>query len=215
MTKIRIVIADDHPMMREALVTALEDEASFEIVGEAENGIEAIQLAEKLKPDIVLMDLLMPGMDGLEAISKLLEIQPEAKILVVTSLEDQEKVIAAVQAGALGYFPKTAPRTYLLEAIKKVADGIPYLPSGIAKKLFQGIRELKTRPHTINPQETILTPRQEEILSLLGEGRTDREISEILHLSEATVRSHVHSIVQRLGVDNRAQAVAYAHRQEE
>ena len=138
MTKTRIVIADDHPMMREALVTALEDETSFEIVGEAANGFEAIRLAEELKPDIVLIDLLMPGMDGLEAISKLLEIQPEAKILVVTSLEDQEKVIAAVQAGALGYFPKTAPRTFLLEAIHKVADGVPYLPAGIAKKLFRG-----------------------------------------------------------------------------
>ncbi len=138
MTKKRILIADDHPMMREALVTALEDETSLEVVGEASNGIEAIKLAESLKPDVILMDLLMPGMDGLEAIGKLMEVQPEARILVVTSLEDQEKIIAAVQAGALGYFPKTAPRAYLLEAINKVADGIPYLPAGIAEKAVQG-----------------------------------------------------------------------------
>ena len=213
MTKKRILIADDHPMMREALVTALEDETSLEVVGEASNGIEAIKLAESLKPDVILMDLLMPGMDGLEAIGKLMEVQPEARILVVTSLEDQEKIIAAVQAGALGYFPKTAPRAYLLEAINKVADGIPYLPAGIARKLFQGIREMKHRPYGLKPVDETLTARQEEILSLIGEGRSDSEISKILHLSEATVRSHIHSIVQRLGVENRAQAVAYANRE--
>jgi NarL family two-component system response regulator LiaR len=212
MENIKILVADDHPMMREALLTALVDEPNMHVVGEANNGIEVLQLADELEPNVVLMDLLMPGMDGLEAISKLQESHPEIKILVVTSLEDEEKILAAVQAGALGYFPKTAPRNYLLEAINKVADGVPYLPAGIAAKLFKGLREMRTSLPGRSAVDEPLTSRQNEVLALLGEGRSDQEISEVLHLTEATVRSHVHRIIQRLGVDNRSQAVAYANR---
>jgi len=209
---IKILIADDHPMMREALMTALEDEPNIQVIGEATNGIEALKLATELRPDVILMDLLMPGMSGLEAVTKLQTTHPEIKILVVTSLEDEEKILAAVQAGALGYFPKTAPRTYLLEAINKVADGVPYLPAGIAVKLFKGIREMRTSLPGRSAVDEPLTSRQEEVLVLIGEGKSDQEIGEILHLTEATVRSHVHHIIQRLGVENRAQAVAYANR---
>jgi NarL family two-component system response regulator LiaR len=212
MDNIKIIIADDHPMMREALMTALEDELGIQVVGEANNGIEALQLADELAPDVILMDLLMPGMDGLEAIAKLQESHPQIKIMVVSSLEDKEKILAAVQAGALGYFPKTAPRSYLLEAINKVADGVPYLPAGIAAKLFKGIREMRTSLPGRSAVDEPLTLRQGEVLALLGEGKSDQEIGEILHLTEATVRSHVHRIIQRLGVENRAQAVAYANR---
>jgi DNA-binding NarL/FixJ family response regulator len=215
MDKIRLLITDDHPMMREALLTALAEEADMEVVGEASNGIEALRLAKECGPDVILMDLLMPGMDGLEAISRMLEAHPNAKILVVTSLEDEDKVLAAVQAGALGYFPKTAPRSYLLEAIRKVADGIPYLPAGIAQKLFRGIRGMRVPARSAVDEP--LTSRQGEILALLGEGRSDQEIAKMLHLEEATVRSHVHRIIRRLGVGNRAQAVAHAngHRQKD
>jgi NarL family two-component system response regulator LiaR len=212
MNNIKILIVDDHPMMREALLTALADEPNLHVVGEASNGIEALKLADELAPDVILMDLLMPGMDGLEAIAKLQESHPQIKIMVVSSLEDDEKILAAVQAGALGYFPKTAPRNYLLEAINKVADGVPYLPAGIAAKLFKGIREMRTSLPGRSAIDEPLTSRQEEVLVLIGEGRSDQEIGEILHLTEATVRSHVHRIIQRLGVDNRAQAVAYANR---
>ena len=209
MDHIRVIIVDDHPMMREALITALAEEQDMEVIGEAANGIEGLKLAAERKPDVILMDLLMPGMDGLQAIAGMIESDPEAKILVVTSLEDEDKVLAAIQAGALGYFPKTAPRTYLLEAIRKVADGIPYLPAGIAVKLFKGIRGLKGPAR--NTSDETLTPRQEEILALMGEGRSDQEIGKMLHLEETTVRSHVHHIIQRLGLENRAQAVAYAN----
>jgi len=161
---------------------------------------------------VILIDLLMPGMDGLEAITQLQKSHPAIKIMVVTSLEDEEKILAAIQAGALGYFPKTAPRTYLLEAIQKVADGVPYLPAGIAAKLFKGIREMNSAPAGRSAADDPLTSRQDEVLALIGEGKSDKEISEILHLSEATVRSHVHHIIRRLGVKNRAQAVAYAIR---
>lgn len=210
MKKIKILIVDDHPMMREALMTALGDEADMEVIGEAADGVEGTKLAMKLKPDVILMDLLMPGMGGLEAIASICEITPDAKILVVTSLEDEEKVLGAIQAGALGYFPKTAPRPFLLEAIRKVADGIPYLPAGIAQKLFKGIRGTKASGRSAIDEP--LTARQDEILALLGEGKSDHEIGKTLHLEESTVRSHVHRILQRLGVENRTQAVAYANR---
>jgi DNA-binding NarL/FixJ family response regulator len=211
MDSIRILIADDHPMMREALKTALEDEKDLIVIGEASNGLEAIALAETHHPDVILIDLLMPGMNGLEAIARLVEADPDTKILVVTSLEDEEKVTAAIQAGALGYFPKTAPRSFLLEAIRKVADGVPYLPAGIAKKLFSGLRNMKTTLPGRSAVDEPLTARQEEILALLGEGRSDQEIGKTLHLSDATVRSHVHRVLQRLGLKNRAQVVAYAN----
>jgi DNA-binding NarL/FixJ family response regulator len=211
MDNIRILIADDHPMMREALKTALEDEDDLLVIAEASNGLEALSLAEMHLPDIILMDLLMPGMDGLEAITRLVDANPGTKILVVTSLEDEEKITSAIQAGALGYFPKTAPRAFLLEAIRKVADGIPYLPSGIAKKLFSGLRNMRPNLPGRSAVDEPLTMRQEEILALIGEGRSDQEIGKILHLSDATVRSHVHRIVQRLGLNSRAQVVAYAN----
>jgi NarL family two-component system response regulator LiaR len=211
MKKIKILIVDDHPMMREALTTALSEEADMNVVGEASDGAEGIKLAVELKPDVILMDLLMPGMDGLKAIAGTLEVIPDAKILVVTSLEDEDKILSAIQAGALGYFPKTTPRIFLLEAIRKVSDGIPYLPAGIAQKLFKGIRGTKV-PAGRSAVDEPLTSRQDEILALLGEGRSDHEIGKTLHLEEATVRSHVHRILQRLGVENRAQAVAYAKR---
>jgi NarL family two-component system response regulator LiaR len=212
MHKINILIADDHPMMREALITALEGAPDMVVVGEANTGAEAVELAAALKPDVILMDLVMPVMTGLEATMKLQQTHPEIKIMVLTSLEDEEKILAAVQAGALGYFPKTAPRSYLLDGIRKVADGVPYLPAGIAAKLFKGLREMKQPLSGRSAADEPLTSRQGELLSLIGEGRSDKEIGEILHLSESTVRAHVHQMRQRLGLESRAQLVAYANR---
>jgi DNA-binding NarL/FixJ family response regulator len=214
MKKIKILIADDHPMMREALQTALAEEPDMEVIGEAGNGVEALELARKLAPDLILMDLLMPQMGGLEAVARLQEDLPQVKIMVVSSLEDEGKILDSVKAGALGYFPKSAPRAYLLEGIRKVADGIPYLPAGIAAKLFKGLREMKPAPAQRSAIDEPLTVRQEEILSMVGEGRSDREIGEALHLTEATVRSHVHNILLRLGLETRSQAVAYALREQ-
>ncbi|MBK9603780.1 MAG: response regulator transcription factor [Anaerolineales bacterium] len=210
MNKIKILIVDDHPMMREALQTAFEGEDDLEMIGEAPDAIKALKMLETIKPDVIMMDLLLPKMSGLEAIEKIMENDPNAKILVLSSMENEERVVSAIQAGALGYFPKTAPRTYLLEAIRKVADGIPYLPSGITLKLFQGLRRSKMAPLTDNTQES-LTSRQQEILSLLAEGHSDDEIAKLLHLEESTVRAHIHNILRRLGLKNRTQAVAYAH----
>jgi DNA-binding NarL/FixJ family response regulator len=157
-----------------------------------------------------LMDMLLPKMSGLEAIQKIIGADPLAKILVLSSIEDEQRIVSAIQAGALGYFPKTAPRTYLLEAIRKVADGVPYMPAGITLKLFQGLRKSKIVQPT-NDLQLPLTSRQQEILALLSEGRSDGEIGKLLHLEESTVRAHLHHILQRLGLKNRSQAVAYAN----
>jgi DNA-binding NarL/FixJ family response regulator len=210
MNKIKILIVDDHPMMREALQTAFEGEDDLELIGEAADAIKAIKMLETLKPDVIMMDMLLPEMSGLEAIQKIMANDPGAKIIVLSSMEDEERIVSAIQAGALGYFPKTAPREYLLEAIRKVADGLPYMPAGITLKLFQGLRRIKSTLPTNDTQIT-LTSRQHEILALLAEAHSDEEIAKLLHLEESTVRAHLHHILQRLGLKNRAQAIAYAH----
>ena len=211
MEHIKILIVDDHPLMRDALKMSLSSEDDMQVIGEASNGIKALKLLESLQPDIILMDLLMPELDGLQTIERIMKHDPDAKVLVLTSMEDEERVVSAIQSGALGYFPKTAPRQYLLEAIRKVVDGVPYMPSGIALKLFQGLRRTKTIQNTSNPQITI-TARQREIMLLLTEGKTDDEIAQTLHVQTSTVRAHVHQIQQRLGLENRSQVVAYAHK---
>jgi NarL family two-component system response regulator LiaR len=210
MNKIKILIVDDHPMMREALQISLTGEDDLQVVGEASNGIEALNLLKTLEPDVILMDLLMPKMDGLEAIGHIFKSNLQTNILVLSSMEDEERVVSAIQAGALGYFPKTAPRQYLLDAIRKVADGLPYMPSGITMKLFQGMRRMKTIPAASEKQITI-TARQREVMILLAEGKTDEEIGKALHLQEVTVRTHLFHIQQRLGLENRSQVMAYAH----
>lgn len=212
MKQIKVMITDDHPMMREALRAALEEEPGLAVICEASNGVDAVAMAEERRPDVILMDLLMPDMDGLEAISRIVGKNPQARIMVVTSLEDEERIIAAIQAGALGYFPKTGPRSFLLEAIRRVADGVPYLPAGITQKLFSGLRKMKTGPLERRTVDEPLTGRQEEILALLGDGRSDSDIGIKLHLSEATVRSHIHNILQRLDLETRSQAVAFANK---
>lgn len=210
MNLIKILIVDDHPMMRDALKMSLTSEKDMKVIGEGNDGREALKLLESLTPDVILMDLMMPEMNGLETISQIVKTNPQARILVLTSMEDEEHVMAAIQAGALGYFPKTAPRQYLLEAIRKVADGVPYMPSGITLKLFEGLRKTKTVPHG-DPQITI-TARQREIIMLMAEGKTDEEIANMLSLQESTVRAHVHQIGQRLGTESRSQIVAYVHK---
>ena len=209
MNLIKILIVDDHPMMRDALKMSLASENDMEVIGEVSNGVEAIAFLEGTAPNVILMDLMMPEMGGLQAITKIFGKNQQAKILVLTSMEDEEQVVGAIQAGALGYFPKTAPRQYLLEAIRRVADGVPYMPVGITMKLIQGMRHIKTVPK--NDLQITITARQREIMLLLTEGKTDEEIAAILNLQESTVRAHVYQIGQRLGTENRSQIVAYVH----
>ena len=209
MANINLLIVDDHPMMREALLSALEEEADMHVVAEAADGLEALASAAQYHPDVILMDLLLPHMGGLETISHLRERHPDIKVMVLSSLEDETHILTAVQAGALGYFPKSAPRDYLLGAIRQVAGGVPYLPADIAQKLFKGLREMKPPP--VDQPPAALTQRQTEILNLMGVGHSDAEIAAHFHISEATVRTHIHHILQRLNLDSRAQAIVYAN----
>ena len=210
---VKILVVDDHPLMRDALCNAVNLEPDLKVVAEVSSGEEALAVFEELAADVIIMDLGLPGISGFEAIQEILRRDPDAKILVNTSMEDEERILAAVQAGALGYYPKTAPRAYLLEAIRKVADGVPYMPMGITKKLFQGIRKWQAPSDNPSPK-TLLTDRQEEVLMLLAEGCSDAEIAASLSLSLPTVRSHVHHIKQRVGVASRVQLVAYAHKRD-
>jgi len=216
MSEIRILIVDDHPLMREALANAIDTEPGMQVIGQAGSGREGVMKTHAMNPDVILMDLLMPEMDGVEAITIILAEYPKAKILTFTSMSEEEKVLAAIQAGALGFVTKDAPRKELLDAIRLVATGEPCLPPEIALKLFQGVR--KQKEHSLVPyMEDLaaqLTPRQEEVLSLLGKGYSNLQIARSLHLSEATVRSHVHHIITRLGFESRSQAIAYASRRE-
>jgi NarL family two-component system response regulator LiaR len=209
MKLIKILIVDDHPMMRDALKMSLASEKDIKIIGEGSNGKEALKLLEAIEPDVILMDLMMPEMNGLETITEIFKTNPHMRILVLSSMEDEEHVLTAIQAGALGYFPKTAPRQYLLEAIHKIADGVPYMPAGITMKLFEGLRKTKTVSQS--DSQITITARQREIMMLMAEGKTDEQIANILHLQESTVRAHVHQIGQRLGTENRSQIVAYVH----
>jgi NarL family two-component system response regulator LiaR len=214
--EIRILIVDDHPLMREALQAAIVAEPGMQTVGEAGSGREAVMLTHQLNPDVILMDLLMPEMDGVEATKIILAEHPQAKILTFTSMSEEGKVVAAIQAGALGFITKDAPRKELMDAIRIVATGEPCLPPEIALKLFQGVRKQNTHPLVpyMEDMAEALTPRQEEVLSLLGRGYSNTQIAQSLHLSEATVRSHINHILNRLGLERRAQAIAYASRRD-
>lgn len=212
MNKIRILIADDHPLMRDALVTALEAELDMLVIGQASDGHEAVTLAQQLYPDVILMDLLMPGMDGITAVTAILASQPAIKILILTSLSDEHSIQAAAQAGAMGYITKEAIRPELLRAIRTVAGGEPYLPPEITLKLLHGMRDraLLSPPAPPAQIKPALTARQQEVLTLLGQGYSNREIALALYISETTVRSHTLHILNRLGLESRAQAIVYA-----
>ena len=214
--EIRILIVDDHPLMREALQAAISAEPGMQAVGEAGSGREAVAQTRQLNPDLIMMDLLMPEMDGVDATKVILAENPQAKILTFTSMSEETKVLAAIQAGALGFVTKDAPRKELMDAIRMVATGEPCLPPEIALKLFQGVRRQNTHPLVpyLDDMAESLTPRQEEVLRLLGRGYSDTQIAQSLHLSEATVRSHITNILNRLGLERRAQAIAYASRRE-
>lgn len=215
MSKIRILIVDDHPLMREALRAAIVAEDDLEVVGQAPGGAEAVQLARGLEPDLTIMDLLMPGTDGLQAIAAIHAERPQARILAFTSSTDESKVLAAVQAGALGYILKDAHREELLSAIRQVSQGHAYLPSAVALKLIHGVRhppaELPPTPEGEVPLGR-LTARQKEVLELLTQGLSTQEVAAKLVLSEATVRSHIFHLLGALGLENRRQAVAHVLR---
>ena len=204
---IRILIADDHAIVREGLRALIDTEPGMELVGEAADGVEAVLKARSLQPDVILLDLVMPRKDGIEAIADIKRENLEARILVLTSFAEDEKVFPAIQAGALGYLLKDSSPQELLKAIREVDRGESSLHPTIARKL---IRELNRPPENLPPTEEPLTEREVEVLSLVARGLSNQEIADRLVVSERTVRTHVSNILGKLHLANRTQAALYA-----
>ena len=208
MSNIRILIVDDHAIVREGLRTLITSEPGMELVGEAANGNEAVQKALALNPDVILMDLVMPVKDGLEAIKEIRQANSQARILVLTSFAEDDKVFPAVKAGALGYLLKDTMPSELLDAIRKTHNGVPSLDSSVALKLMREFRE----PLREVVAEELLTERELQILKLVARGMPNQKIANELFLSEWTVRTHVSDILAKLHLSNRTQATLYALR---
>jgi NarL family two-component system response regulator LiaR len=206
---IRVFVADDHAIVRKGIAAVLEIVPDIEVVGEAKNGHDAVYRVEQLRPDVILMDLVMPEMDGIEAIRRIKDRQPEARILVLTTFAGEDKIFPAIKAGALGYHLKDSRPEELVQAIREVYRGESSLHPVIARKVLEELSRPPDRPPTPDP----LTPREVQVLRLVAQGLENREIAERLMISEATVRTHVSNITGKLHVASRTQAALYALRE--
>ena len=208
MEPIRILIADDHPHFRDGLRALLVSASDLEVVGEAADGEEAISLAADLQPDVILMDLGMPGVGGIETTRRILRTSPHIAILVISMFEDEDSVFAALQAGARGYLLKGALKAEILRSIRAVASGEAIFGPAVARRLMQYF----SNPHPAGPPDAFpeLTEREHEILELIARHETNPEIAKRLYLSPKTVRNHVSNIFTKLQVADRAQAIIRA-----
>ncbi len=205
---IRVLIVDDQRLMREGLRILLELEPEFEVVAEAVDGLEALDAYTKPRPDVVLMDIRMPEMDGVEATRRLLRAHPDAKVLILTTFDDDAYVLEGLRAGALGYLLKDASRETLAAAIRTVAAGGALFAPQVARKALEALSQAPTPP----PPDLLepLTEREREILRLVAQGLNNRQIAERLHLAHGTVKNYISRIFTKLGVDDRTQAALWA-----
>ena len=209
MKKIRILVVDDESVVREGVVAILSYQTDFEVVGEAENGLQALELARKTKPDVVLLDMVMPKQDGLATIPKLIEIVPEARILVLTSFAESDRVYQTIKAGALGYLLKDSTRVQLMQAIRDVAKGQASIHPSVALKVIHEIDHPSELMYTSEP----LTPRELDTLRLIARGQSNQEIATSMTVHERTVAKYVSNILYKLHLANRTQAALYAIRE--
>ncbi|MBI5033954.1 MAG: response regulator transcription factor [Chloroflexi bacterium] len=205
-TPIRVLIVDDHAIVRKGIRALLATEKDIQVVGEVGDGVEAVAQTLALKPDVILMDLVMPKMDGIEATRRITTDQPGTRILVLTSFAADDKVFPAIKAGALGYLLKDSGPDELVQAIHQVYRGEPSLAPSIARKVLTEMTGASKKPITIDP----LTEREMEILRLIAQGRNNKEIAEQLVIVEMTVRTHVSNILSKLHLASRTQAALYA-----
>jgi NarL family two-component system response regulator LiaR len=204
---IRVLLVDDHGVVREGLRAYLEKETDIDVVGEARDGLDAVRRAQELKPDVVLMDLVMPNMDGVEATARIKQDLPDAHIIVLTSFLDDERVVPAIKAGATSYLLKDVGAADLVRAIRAARAGQAQLHPEVARRLMQQV----TTPRKVEAGAQ-LTEREREVLKLLAEGRSNKEIARSLVVSERTVKGHVSNILGKLGLQDRTQAALYAVR---
>ena len=210
---VRILLADDHPIVREGLRALLETQPNFEVIAECANGEEALRMTEKLKPDMLLLDLEMPVMDGVETIRRLRRLQPSPRIIVFTAFDDDERIINAIQAGADGYLLKDAPREEVFKAIHVTMKGGSLLQPVVASKLMHHMERQRSQSNSSKfalPMIDELTERELEVLRLLAQGMPNKEIASHLVISERTAKFHVSSIMSKLGATNRTEAVSLA-----
>lgn len=206
-TTIRIIVADDHPIVRDGLVAVLQTQPDFEVVGQARSGREALEVIEQSNPDVLLLDLEMPEMDGLEVLHRLQDRVGAPHTIIFTAFDTDERIVGAVQAGAQGYLLKGAPRDEIFRAVRVVSQGGSLLEPVVASKLLRHLAQ----PADEMPEP--LTDREMEVLEELAQGKTNREIAETLIITERTVKFHVSSILGKLGASNRTEAVAIAAQQ--
>ena len=206
---IRVLIVDDHTIVRRGIKALLAETDDIEVVGEADNGLEAIRRAKQLEPDVILMDLLMPKMDGIEATRQITAQMPNMRVLVLTSFVGDEKIFPAIKAGALGYLLKDSEPSELIRSIYRVDRGEPSLHSSIARKMMKEILDAPSAKPTPDP----LTAREVEVLQLLAKGLSNDEIAAQLVVSEVTVRTHISHLLAKLHLANRVQATLYALRE--
>ncbi len=205
METLRILVAEDHPLFRKGIISLLSSVPDFEVVGEAATGEEAVARAGNLQPDVVLMDLQMPGIDGLEAIQRITTDSSDARILVLTAYDTDERILQAVQAGARGYLLKGAPRDEIFQAVRIIHGGGSLLQPAVATKLLNRVGDLLR-----GEREETLTEREMQVLELMAKGYRNKEIARDLCITERTVKFHANILFQKLNVDSRTEAVSQA-----
>jgi len=209
MPKIRVLLVDDHTLFRQGVRRLLESEPDFEIVGESPDGGDAAQKAAELRPDIVLMDIGMPGLSSFESARQIRRNRPETKVLFLTMYEDEDYLVQCLEVGAAGYVLKDTPAPQLVTAVRDVYKGGKYLSSQVLGKLVEDFRA-RVRDTKMRPRISTLTPREREVLKLLAEGNSVKEIAVLLGLSVKTVEAHKFNLMRKLDIHNKAQLVTYA-----
>jgi len=203
---IRVLIVDDHPVVREGIGSMLKKETDFRVVGEASNGLEALEKARELSPDVVLMDLRMPKMDGVEAISRIRAEKPDIKFIILTTYSDDEYIFKGIAAGARAYLLKDAPRDELFKAIRMVSRGESLIQPVVASRVLDKLAELSRK----TPAADTLSDREIEVLRLMAGGESNKDIADHLSITQSTVKTHITSIFQKLNVTTRTEAVTNA-----